>query len=394
MLNYFNEIDNLVEENRLVEILSDLVNCRSDTEGDMEYSISIYLKEFLEKIGAEVEMQHVELKRYNVVARFKGKHKGKTFMYCGHTDVVPPGNENNWKRPPFTAHIENGKMFGRGTSDMKGSIASILHAMEILKKLNIDFCGDILLVFDVDEEISNKGLYKFFESGIKADACLIGEPSNMVPTLGHKGIIGFWLNFKGKKAHASKPDLGINPIMHAMSFSQKVENFDKDVLVYRTSPMGPSTMAITYISAGKELNSIPQECDVRVDRRLILGETKESSCKELELILQELKKEIKDFDCEYRVTTFCPPCEIPEDDYFVKDLKFAINLANPSSVPITYMAGTCEASLISERMKIPVVICGPGDIGLAHIENEFIEIEQLSLGTKIFAKFILKFLNQ
>lgn len=393
-LNYYEKINELIDEDRVVKILSDLVSLRSDTVGDMEYSTAIYLKNLLEQMGAEVEMQHVELKRYNVVARFKGKAGGKTFMYSGHIDVVPPGNESNWSSPPFTAHIENGKMFGRGAVDMKGSIACFLHTMEVLQAMNIELNGDVLLVLDVDEEISNKGLRKFFESGIKADACLIGEPTNMEINLGHKGVLGFWLKFKGKKSHAAQPHLGINPIMHAMNFLQKVEKFSKDVLDNRVSPMGSSTMTITYINAGKELNSIPQECNVRVDRRLIMGETKESCCQELDLILSELKEEIKDFSCEYKVTTYCPPGEISSDDDFVKDLQYAIDPTNPASVPLKYLKATCEASLIWEHMNIPVIICGPGNMEQAHQENEFIKIEQLSLGVKVFARYILKFFEQ
>lgn len=388
------KINQLIDKNRIIEITKELINLRSDNEGDMEYGVSIYLKNFLEAIGAKVEMQHVESKRYNVIAQFPGKSMGKTLMYCGHIDVVPPGDESKWRTAPFKAHIENDYLFGRGSADMKGSIASFLHTMEVLQKLKIDLNGDVLLVLDVDEEISNKGLYKFFSSGIKADACIVGEPTNMEIALGHRGVLGFKVRFKGKKAHASQPHLGVNPIMHAMYFSQRVENFIKNILQYRKSSMGNSTMTITYINAGKELNSIPNECELLIDRRLIMGETKESCIDELDNILKEMKAEIKNLDYEFQVTTYCEPGEISPENKLVKDMQFAIDSNNPDSVSLTYLKATCEASLISKLMNIPVIICGPGNMEQAHIVNEFIKTEQLELGSRIYAAFLLRFFGQ
>ena len=388
------KINQLIDKNRIIEITKELINLRSDGESDMEYGVSIYLKNFLEAIGAEVEMQYVESKRYNVIAKFSGKSMGRTLMYCGHIDVVPPGDESKWRTAPFKAHIENDYLFGRGSVDMKGSIASFLHTMEVLQKLKIDLNGDVLLVLDVDEEISNKGLHKFFNSGIKADACIVGEPTNMEIALGHRGVLGFKVRFKGKKAHASQPYLGINPIMHAMYFSQKVENFIENILQYRKSSMGNSTMTITYINAGKELNSVPNECEILIDRRLIMGETKESCIDELDNILNEMKSEIKDLDYEFQVTTYCEPGEISPENNLVKDMQFAIDSNSPDSVPLTYLKATCEASLISKFMNIPVIICGPGNMEQAHIVNEFIKTEQLELGSRIYASFLLKFFGQ
>lgn len=393
IIELFNKIDTIIDEKRIIEILSELISKRSDTEEDMEYEVSMYLKEFLENLGAEVELQHVELKRYNVIARFRGKEGGKTLMYSGHIDVVPPGNESNWISPPFTARTVNGLLYGRGSADMKGSIACILHVLEIYKKLNIKLDGDLLLVLDVDEEISNKGLYKIFELGLKADGCLIGEPTNMKPALGHKGVLAFWLKIKGKRIHASQPEHGINPIMHSMKLAQKVEKFSKEVLDKRVLPMGRSTMTITSVHGGKEVNSIPQDCEIRIDRRLIMGETKESCVKELEDILQEIKNEIKDFSCEYKVTTYCPPGLISPEDKLAKDMQYSINPANPDEVELGYMLGTCEASLVTQYMGIPVIICGPGAIQQAHTENEFVEIGQLTQASKVYAKFIIKYLE-
>lgn len=392
-IDLLQKINKLIDIERIVEITKDLINLRSDLEGNMEYEISIYLKSFLEGIGAKVKMQYVELKRYNIIARFPGKSYGKTLMYCGHIDVVPPGKEGDWKNPPFKAYLENNNLYGRGSTDMKGSIASFLHTMEIFHKLDIKLNGDILVVLDVDEEISNKGLYRFFESGITADACIVGEPTNMQIALGHRGVLGFKVKFKGKKSHASQPQLGINPIMHAMVFSQKVEKFIESKLKYRISPMGNSTMTITYIKAGKELNSIPNECELLIDRRLIIGESKDSCIDELNDILKEMKLEIDELDYEFQVTTYCEPGEVSPVNTLVKDMKCAINPSNPNLVPFTYLKATCEASLISKHMNIPVIICGPGNMEQAHIVNEYIEIEQLELGSRIYARFLIKYFS-
>lgn len=393
-MDLLHRINQLIDKERIIEIAKQLINFRSDQEGDKEYYyLAIFLQDFLESIGAEVEMQNVELNRYNVIARFKGNPGGKALMYCGHIDVVPPADENDWYTPPFEATIKDGFLFGHGSTDMKGSIASFLHTMEIFQKLDIKLGGDVLMVLDVDEEISNKGLYKFFELGITADACIVGEPTNMQIALGHRGVLGFKIKFKGKKAHASMPQLGVNPIMHAMIFSQKLKTSVENELLYRRSSMGDSTMTITYINAGKELNSIPNECELLIDRRLIIGETKESCITELRNILDEMELEIGELDYEFQVTTYCGPGEVSRDNKLVKDMKFAINPNNPALVPLTYLKATCVASLISKYMDIPVIICGPGNMQQAHIVNEYVETNELELGSRLYAAFLIKHLS-
>ena len=381
-------LDAHIQSDRIVQIASDLISCRSDPHYDMEYGIAAYLQKFLSDLGLDVQMQFVESKRYNVIARLAGKPGGKTLMYCGHIDVVPPGNEDNWTTPPFSAHLAEGKLYGRGSTDMKGGIASMLHVLELFVQHGVRPDGDILLVLVVDEETTNKGIKTFFKSGIAADACIVGEPTRMHVALGNKGVLGIWLTIKGKRVHAAIPEQGVNPIYHASSMIQIIEKYQKSVLNGRTyERMGNPTMTVTMIQAGKELNSVPPQCDMRIDRRLVMGETKENCLKEFEDLLEELKKEIPGCNCSYRVTTFCPPGTNPEDDPIVKMLCHSIDPEAPETVPIGMITGTTEASLILENMDIPVVICGPGDIGDAHIENEFVSVEELAKGSMVYARF-------
>jgi len=383
-----------VESSRIVQIVSDLIERRSDSDGDMEYSVALYLQEFLSSLGLEVHLQHIELKRYNVIARLAGKPGGKTLMYAGHIDVVPPGNEENWVTPPFSAHVTNGKIYGRGSTDMKGSIASMLHTIELFVSHEVRLGGDVLLVFVVDEETTNKGMRYFLTTGVTADACIVGEPTDMQIAIGHKGVLGIWLTLHGKRAHSATPENGINTISHASKVIQKVESYQENVLRHRLCELlGNPTMTVTMIRAGKELNSVPQQCDLRIDRRLIPGETKETCLSELETLLAELKIEVPEFSYTLKTTTFCPPWKIPEDHPVVGQLRGSINPEEPESVPVGIMSGTCEATLIDEIGNIPVIILGPGRLSEAHIENEFVSIEDLVAASKSYARLIMNYLG-
>ena len=228
-------IHRTVSKNRVAELAGRLIRERSDLSGDMEYGAGQLLMRIAAEMGLEAEEQPVEGRRSNILIRMRGAPGGKTLLYSGHIDVVPPGAEELWDSPPFEPQVRGDRLYGRGACDMKGSIAAMLHALEVLRQCAVPLRGEVLLALDVDEETSNKGMRRLLASGVRADACIVGEPTDLEINLGHKGVMGLWLTFSGRRAHASRPEMGINPIVYAAEMVEKIRAFQSGTLDKRQS---------------------------------------------------------------------------------------------------------------------------------------------------------------
>ena len=144
-------IHRTVSKNRVAELAGRLIRERSDLSGDMEYGAGQLLMRIAAEMGLEAEEQPVEGRRSNILIRMRGAPGGKTLLYSGHIDVVPPGAEELWDSPPFEPQVRGDRLYGRGACDMKGSIAAMLHALEVLRQCAVPLRGEVLLALDGDE---------------------------------------------------------------------------------------------------------------------------------------------------------------------------------------------------------------------------------------------------
>ena len=204
------ELQSRLSEQRVTEILSDLIRRPTDAEtGD-------YIIDFLTRCGISAEKQDCGDGRFNVVASIPGSTPGRD-LYIGHTDVVPAGDLSAWTTPPFSPAVRGGRLYGRGAADMKGSVAAMLHAAELLAALPSPQRG-LTMVFDADEECHNTGMKRFLQDPPSGDFAVIGEPSELLLDLGHRGVMAFEAVFRGKSAHAARPETGVNAIDQAAAF--------------------------------------------------------------------------------------------------------------------------------------------------------------------------------
>lgn len=389
------KIADCVCKEELVALLGALIRQQSDTHGTQEYGMALELQRYAAANGLHCQLQPVDGERSNVLIRFPGQPGGKTLLYSGHIDVVPAGNPEQWDSPPYEPTLRNGRLYGRGASDMKGSIAAALYAVAVLKKAGIALKGDVLFALDIDEETQNRGMKAFLESGLlHADACIVGEPSDLKINIGHKGVIGFWLTFRGKRAHASVPQRGINPIAHCATLIQRIERFQREVLDARLHPvLGSPTLTVTMLQSGKELNSIPEQADMRLDRRYLKSESPEACRQEIEALLTDMRQEDAGVDVTLRITTVCPPGEISSDDPFVQTIRRALCPENPHQAVVKPFLASCEMDMVMENLRIPTLIFGPGRLEEAHTVNEFIDLEQLKKGAELFARIFIEYLG-
>lgn len=395
MINIFD----YVKEEEVVELTKELVKIPShvDTNG-REKEVAKFIYEFCKKEGLETELIEVDGERPNVMAYLRGEGTGKTLLFNGHTDTVPP---YDMTIDPYGAEIKDGFVWGRGGNDMKGAIASMLIAMVGLKRGKVKLKGDIIFAGVIGEEERSEGTEYLVKSGVKADGAIVGEPSNYEYAIGHRGLEWLEIKVKGKAAHGGVPKLGVNAISKAAKLILKIEEEIIPKLEMRDNEfMGPSVMNFGKIEGGNQPSTVADWCSIKIDRRYIPGESVESVIKEYQDVIDSLKEEDPDFDAEiirmennmltldhlYLITD--------ENNPIVGSVKSAIKEKTGKDPEITRRRGWTDGALLSGFAKIPTVVTGPGDISYSHTKDEKVPVDQLIDYVDIYAKIAVDFCNQ
>jgi len=360
-----------------IELTQQLIRINSENPPGNEKEIAKFIKDFLEDLKISTELIEFEKNRFDVVASIGN---GKGIMFNGHMDTVPIGG--NWSFDPFDGKIVDGKIYGRGASDMKGGIASMMAAVKNLSKEN--FKRKLLLAFVADEEVALKGsdyliknrkeIFKDIKYGI------IGECTNLRIRIAQKGIVQIKIKFKGKAAHGSKPDLGDNAIYKAADFIQELRKLIEQLKKRKAPLLGSGTINVGTISGGTKINVVPDFCNVEVDRRIIPGETPDYAIKQIRKILKKLKLKA---DIELENNSRLPM-------QLNKKLELIRILKNIAKTNLVGESGYTEAELFYRDAGVPCVSFGPGISELAHTANEFILIKNLQKATNIYEKVIRK----
>lgn len=391
-----NSFRNYFSDEEVVSLTQDLIKIPShkDAEGYEKY-VSDYIYDFAKDNDLDAEFQDVDGPRKNVIIRLNGDGTGKTLMFNGHMDTVPP---YNMIIDPYGAEIKDGFIWGRGASDMKGPIASMLIAILAIKRSNRNMKGNIIFTGVLGEEERSEGTEALVKSNIKADGAIVGEPSNYEYAIGHRGLEWIEIRIKGKAAHGGVPHLGINAISKAAKFINKIETDLIPKIAERDNEyMGPSVMNFGTIQGGSQPSTVADFCSIKIDRRYIPGETVESVFKELEDIIADIKKEDKDFDAEIirMENNFLTLDHLylmtPHDDPIVTATRNSLSNVIGSEPNITRRRGWTDAALLSNFGGIPTVITGPGDISYSHTKDEKVAIKHLIDYVEIYSKIAEEF---
>ncbi len=325
-----------------------------------------------------------EVRKANLFATFPA-HDGTTeggVILSGHTDVVPVDGQD-WDSDPFTVQERDGRLYGRGTADMKGYLGVILSKLERISQAKLS--KPLHLAFSYDEEVGLLGAQRmvgqFAEHGIKADSCIVGEPSGMRVVRGHKSINLFIARFRGVAAHSSLTPNGLNAIHYAgrfIEFYRQLTQGWKDNGPFDDAyPVSFTTGGVNVISGGIAGNTVPDLCEVEFEFRA-LGTVKADPIVEQirEFLLNVLEPEMKAENpaaCIELVTKARGPGLDTNDDAAV--VQFAVDCGGlATDEKVTY--GT-EAGLF-HGVGIETVVCGPGEIAVAHAANEYVELEQIA----------------
>jgi len=376
----------IIEESRreTIELLQALVRIRSTNPPGGEEEIARYIKDYLNASEVEAELVPLEEGRSSVVGRLPGREKG-SIVLCGHIDTVEV-SEERWTKPPFEGLIENGRLYGRGASDMKGGVAVILEAAKLLNRAKRPLKKALLLALTADEEQDYRGAETLVERGYFDDAVfmIVAEPTDGQVFLGEKGELWLRARFLGKAAHGSTPDLGVSALLPAAAFCIRL-NSEASKLP-EIEGLGKTTLNIGRFRAGRRVNIVPDRAEVELDFRVISEEDKERAIGLVKELGEEgARKAGAEF--EWETMSYHPPVFSDRDDGYVREFLAAAGEPTPESG--AGIAPYCtDAATIVPKVPIPFVIYGPGSISLAHRPDEYVELDSLGRALRVLLTFL------
>ena len=360
----------------VVDIAESLISFDTSGPPTREQPCAEWIRDFLEDIGFEAELQVVEKDRANVIGKI-GQGKGPGLVLSGHIDVVLAGDPSLWKvTGPFEPVVKEGRLYGRGACDMKGPDACILQSTKELAKES--YKRQLSVVFTAGEDTGGWYVTKVIEEDkiTTADAMygVIPEPSLMEIIPVHKGSGGAEVLIHGRAAHSSKPELGVNANQRAADFLVALRGLQRKLDETRHPLLGPTTVECTMMTGGFKSNVIPDQARLTLNFRLIPEhKDPEISRKWFEDMIASLSNKNPEFRAELKSHRASEPLDVPLDSWIVATLR---EILGTRIVGAPYYTEAVNYT----RAGIPTVICGPGSIDQAHTPDEYISLEQLELG--------------
>lgn len=331
----------------------------------------------------------------NIIGHIKGKKEGKSILFDAHIDTVPVPDETQWSNNPFGGEIADNKIYGRGASDMKGAFAAMICAASYFAKdTNKDFAGDIYVAGVVHEECFEGVASRNISEKVKPDYVVIGEASQCNLKRGQRGRAEIVVETFGIPAHSANPEKGINAVYKMSKLIDRVRTIANE----HDDFLGDGILELTDIKSSPYPGAsvVPDYCKVTYDRRLLVGETRESVLKPILNIIDELQNEDSSFKAKayyaegsekcYTGNTiegerFFPAWVLEENDEYVeKTYKSLIEFGlNPE---ITHYSFCTNGSHYAGEAGIKTIGFGPSKENLAHTIDEYIEIDELLKAVK------------
>ncbi|MCX8060959.1 MAG: M20 family metallopeptidase [Anaerolineales bacterium] len=373
-----------ITANDIARITSDLV-CFDTTNppGNERHAVE-YIAELLKPQGYECRFIEHEPRRATLYACLKGSGERGALVLNGHVDVVPVG-AGGWQHPPFAGVIEDGKVWGRGSADMKGGVAAMVVAAKAIAQANLPLRGDLVLAATAGEEVDMIGA-KSLSSLPDAptwQAVIISEPTSNRLGLAERGVFWTEITTYGKTAHGSTPELGINAVMMMVKLLSEFEKLE--IPFQPHSVLGNFTRSVNTIQGGVKVNVVPDQCSAMIDMRTLPSQNHIELLRLLESFLTRMETEFPDLKAAIRVVHDLPSAETPYGSEAVQKFLAAAKTYCGMDITLVKVPFATEAAIFVPTLSVPTMIFGPGDPALAHQPDEFIEITEMEKAAKIYA---------
>lgn len=385
----------------LLRFVGDLVATPSPNLPGDERAVAAVILAELERLGlAGAEIAAKEPHRPNVIFRLRGQQPGPVLMLCGHSDTKPVGDATEWRTDPFQPVIRDGKLFGLGSTDMKGAVAAMIYATAALKSCQTRLAGEVLLVINADEERSMRYGSEFLstEYGLRADVALLGEPSGIDGPefeflhLLSRGISCFKIRVYGTQMHSSLTDR-LPSINANVQLAEVLSRMSRELrLTFTPHPLcsAPTVNLGVKIEGGVGYGVCPGVAEFQSDIRTLPGMTRQQLQSDLERCLDAIRRDNPtlrvELEFEQPALDWTPPTEVPADHPLVAALLAASEQVLGWRPKLSAFPGGTDASKFHAVAGIPTIPSfGPGWLKLAHGPNECVGVEAIVQAAKMYA---------
>ena len=369
---------------RVSRLLCDLVAIPS--YGGQEGAIIQYLVERFGRQDIPCRVSELDGKPINVVAEIG--QGPRAIILNSHVDTVPPGDPALWQTDPLTPVEKDGRIYGRGAEDAKGCLAAMIVAVEALAARRDRLSVRVILMAVGAEERGGLGTKLEIANGIRADAALVGESTLLVPKLAHKGVLRLEVEVKGKAAHASDPEAGVNAVVAMAPIVEALDRLAADVRQREDRYTGRASLVISTIAGGVALNVIPASCVISIDRRVLPSETEAQAAEEIVRTVTAALPTGMGAAVEVRTVRFVAPSATAADAAIVRAAEEASSRLLGRPVRADGFTATCDMTYLVNGGGISTVILGPDSIDVAHQVNECVSIDQMAQAVALYLEVL------
>ncbi len=350
-----------------------------------EAEIAAYAAEALSKLNAAVQVHEPLPGRASVVGILRGSGGGKSLMLNAHLDTV--GIEG--MPEPFSAAIRNGKLYGRGAYDMKGSAAACLAAAKALRDAGVALRGDLLIALVADEEYESLGTREILQH-YRPDAAIVTEPTQLNICLAHKGFIWLEVETLGRAAHGSRFEEGVDANMRMGRFLAQLDVLEQLLRSGKAHPLvGPPSLHAAMLKGGSGWSTYAEKCTLSIERRTIPGESEETALRQIRGMIDQLSATDPTFKANVRITCAREAFEVEKEAEIVQTLKQAAETVTGRTPEFFGDTPWMDSALLAAA-GVETVVMGPSGAG-AHSREEWVDLRSVETMAEILAQTALKY---
>jgi succinyl-diaminopimelate desuccinylase len=375
------------ENNSIIALCQDLIRINTCNPPGNELTAAAYVLERLRRAGFETSLVKHDENRATLLAMLAGQPQSDTFLFVGHLDTVPSGDLSLWEHDPFEGHCDSTHLIGRGASDMKGGLAALITAAEALKGKKVK--NTLILAFTADEENGCLGSIALVDipQVRNSKLLIVPEPTSNHIGVAEKGALWVRISARGKAAHGSMPDQGLNAINEILTLMIQLDL--SGFQVEQNPYLGSFTASLNTIAGGIKTNIIPDRCEVTMDLRTLPAQKHADILAAIERAIRQVTADHPDyaFTCETVVSkpgleTDCDQAQVARVVDLIQSSK-----KDARKIGLNYYS---DAAVLVPALNVPFLLFGPGDADQAHVTNEKLDLNNLYKSCEIYRNILKK----
>jgi succinyl-diaminopimelate desuccinylase len=398
-----------IDADEVIELTRALVRIPSVYRpGDPEATearVAAFVGSWFRREGFDVEVQDVAPGRPNVIGSLGEKRSGqRSLLLEGHTDVVTEGDPAEWSRPPFGAELVDGRIYGRGTADMKSGLAAAMVAAAAFRRAGVGLKGKLVVGALVDEEDGMIGVRHLCQTAVgrELDAAIICEPEENELCLEQRGVVWVRFRVRGKMAHGAMPEAGVNPIACLGRLLAAAPGLERRLrkVCEKSRYLRPPTVTPTIVQGPParvgvpQSNVIPAVAEATFDIRLTPGIGEDGVRAELEEICRQAAAAQPGVKIEWEpVNAFRLATKVDRAEALVEAMVRGVKQAARRAPRYGGVPGSTDGTILRMQLGIPIVTCGPGDRLIPHQVDEFVSTDEIVEAAKIYVASALNYLE-